>query len=418
MITVRFLLPFLVLLTLPLFASAQSCCQYRKKDGQAAFDKGQYQTAINEWTKGKNDCSDAAKCPELDQLIQKARARIKAQNDEAARKQKQTELEKKRREEAAKDDAAFDFATEVGTKEAYEAYLRRYPKGRHAAKARAKIAPPPVKTEPAKKETPENKPPPALDNFIRIIGGTFRMGDLFDEGESDEKPVREVTLSDFYLSPYEVTFDEYDAFCTATGITKPSDQNWGREKRPAINVSWNDAVAYCNWLSGQRGLQKVYTINGAEVSANWNANGYRLPTEAEWEYAARQGGKKVRFGNGKDMADPTAINFDGSAGGKKDYSIAGEYRAKTVPVGSLNSPNAIGLHDMSGNVWEWCWDWFGTYPSSAENNPKGPDSGSLRVVRGGSWFGNPAYVRCASRSGNSPGGRFRYLGFRLARAVR
>ncbi len=256
------------------------------------------------------------------------------------------------------------------------------------------------------------------DNFILIPGGTFQMGDLFDEGDSDEKPVRDVTVSDFYLSPYEVTFDEYDAFCTATGITKPSDQNWGREKRPVINVNWNDAIAYCNWLSDQRGLQKIYTINGANVSANWNANGYRLPTEAEWEYAARQGGKKVRFGNGKDIADPKAINFNGGESYKKTYSVIGEYRAKTVPVGSLNSPNALGLHDMSGNVWEWCWDWKATYPSTAETNPKGPDSGSRRVFRGRSWYGSPDFVRCANRDSNSPDVRGSDLGFRLARAVR
>jgi len=263
----------------------------------------------------------------------------------------------------------------------------------------------------------ETAHPDVSDNFIRITGGVFKMGDPFNEGDSDEKPVREVTLSDFYLSAYEVTFDEYDAFCTATGSTKPSDSDWGRGKRPAINVSWNDAVAYCNWLSEQRGLQKVYTINGANVTANWNASGYRLPTEAEWEYAARQGGEKVRFGNGKDIADPKEINFDGSAGGKKDYSAVGEYRSKTVPVGSLNSPNALGLHDMSGNVWEWCWDWYGTYPSTAETNPKGPDSGSSRVIRGGSWFLNPANVRCAYRGLNSPDRRVGNLGFRLARAV-
>jgi len=259
---------------------------------------------------------------------------------------------------------------------------------------------------------------PASDNFIRISGGTFQMGDLFDEGDSDEKPVRNVTLSDFYLSAYEVTFDEYDAFCTATGNRKPSDFDWGRGKRPVINVSWNDAVAYCNWLSEQRGLQKIYSISGTNVTANWNANGYRLPTEAEWEYAARQGGKKVRFGNGKDITDPKAINFNGSESYKQPYSIAGEYRAKTIPVGSLNSPNALGLHDMSGNVREWCWDWKATYPSTSETNPKGPDSLSHRVMRGGAWHDGPAFVRCADRYDRTPGIRSASLGFRLARAVR
>lgn len=376
------------MLALPAIANAQSCCQIRKNKGQKAYDKGDYQTAIYQWEKGTK-CPDAAECPDLARLLNKA-----------------------------EDDDAWKTARGKNTKAAYQEYLKKYPKGRHATEAKAKIAPPPIKPKPAEKETPAKKPQPAPDNFIRITGGTFRMGDLFDEGDSNEKPVRDVTLSDYYLSPHEVTFDEYDAFCTATGTTKPSDQTWGRGKRPVINVSWNDAVAYCNWLSEQRGLQKVYAINGTEVSANWNANGYRLPTEAEWEYAARQGGKKLRFGNGKDMADPKEINFDGSAGGKKDYSIAGEYRSKTVPVGSLNSPNSLGLHDMSGNVWEWCWDCYAAYPADAQTNPKGPDSGSKRVGRGGSWFGLPAYVRCAFRNSSTSGRQGEDLGFRLARAVR
>lgn len=418
MITVRFLLPCLVLLSLSLFASAQSCCQYRKDDGQAAFDKGDYKTAISEWSQGIANCSDAAKCPDLARLLNKA-----------------------------KDDDAWKTATSANTKAAYRKYLEKYPNGRHAADARKKIAPPPppVNTTPPKKDPP--KPKPAPDNFIRITGGTFQMGDLFDEGESDEKPVREVTLSDFYLSKFELTLGEFRQFIAATNYETDADKDGGSyiwngstwektagvnwkcdtagkvrpdadSNHPVIHVSWNDAVAYCNWLSEQRGLQKVYSISSTNVTANWNANGYRLPTEAEWEYAARQGGKKVRFGNGKDIADPQAINFAGSESYKKPYSIAGEYRSKTVPVGSLNSPNALSLHDMSGNVWEWCWDLYGTYPAGAETNPKGPDSGSGRVGRCGSWFSSPASVRCAFRVSDTPDDRYCDLGFRLARAVR
>jgi formylglycine-generating enzyme required for sulfatase activity len=280
----------------------------------------------------------------------------------------------------------------------------------------ALVSVPPVKDQ----QTTRPSATTAPDNFVRILGGTFQMGDQYGEGDDDEKPVHTVEVSTFYLSPTEVTFAEYDAFCTATGRDKPSDSGWGRDQRPAINVSWCDAVEYANWLSTKNGLQTVYSGNCDNIRANWEANGYRLPTEAEWEYAARQGGQKVRFGNGKDIADPAEINFDASADYKKSYSRVGTYRRQTVPVGSLNSPNSLGLHDMSGNVYEWCWDWFDSdyYKNSPRNNPQGPTSGSDRVKRGGSWIYYPAYVRCAIRYYVSPGFRYYFIGFRLARAGR
>ena len=254
---------------------------------------------------------------------------------------------------------------------------------------------------------------PAPDFMILVQGGTFDMGDVLGDG-GDEKPVHSVTLSSFYLGKTEVTFDEYDAYCTAVNKGKPSDEGWGRGKRPVINVSWLDAVAYCNWLSEKQGLTKVYTINGNNVTANWNAKGYRLPTEAEWEYVARQRGQNVRFGNGKDMADPAEINFDGSAAYKEPYSLTGEYRRKTTPAGSFKA-NSLGLHDMSGNVWEWCWDWYGDYSAGVQTDPRGPNSGSSRVRRGGSWLYDPLYARVAYRNDDTPGNRVSFTGFRLAR---
>ncbi len=260
--------------------------------------------------------------------------------------------------------------------------------------------------------------PTVPDDFVLVKGGNFQMGDQFGDGGTDEKPVHSVTVSDFYMGIYEVTFEEFDAFCAATGKTKPSDEDWGRGKRPIINVNWYDAIAYCNWRSKKEGLQEVYTTNGNEVKANWAANGYRLPTEAEWEYAARSQGKKVRFGNGQDIARASEINFNASASYKKDYSETGTYRGKTVEVGSLNSPNALGLHDMSGNVWEWCWDWYGdTYYGESANssNPRGPASGNYRVVRGGSWNYIPYYCRAANRVWFNPLDRYNVIGIRLVR---
>jgi formylglycine-generating enzyme required for sulfatase activity len=343
-----------------------SCCQIAKNRGQQAFDRKDYTTAISHWIKGKE-------CPDLDALIKKAL----------------DEQQKLKTADVKKHITEIDKAAQ----------------------------PTPAAT------TPSSANPTAPAGFAFIKGGTFDMGCTSEQKdcESVEKPVTRVTVSDFYLGKYEVTFDEYDAFCNATGRDKPSDHGRGRGQRPVINVSWNDAIAYCNWRSEKEGLTKVYTISGDKVTANWNANGYRLPTEAEWEYAARSGGKAVLFGNGENVADPKEINFNASTNYKKPYSVAGEYRQKTVPVGSLNSPNALGLHDMSGNVWEWCWDWFDIDHYAKSNNsrdPRGPDSGSYRVYRGGSWLGYPVLARIAFRIGDPPGYRYSDLGFRLARAVR
>ena len=255
--------------------------------------------------------------------------------------------------------------------------------------------------------------------MVPVPGGSFQMGDVM--GDTDKKsyelPIHTVRLDAFEIGRYEVTFAEYDLFCEATKREKPDDENWGRNNRPIINVRWEDAVAYCDWLSVQHGFQPVYNNIKRDGSPllDWNANGYRLPTEAEWEYAARGGGKKVRFGNGKDIANPVEINFNGSKNYQQKYSIVGEYRAKTVPVGSLKSPNALGLHDMSGNVLEWCWDYYAKYSGKPESNPQGPSYGVNRVYRGGSWLYDPIDVRVADRYHVTPDSRSNCIGFRLAR---
>ncbi|MDX1941750.1 MAG: SUMF1/EgtB/PvdO family nonheme iron enzyme [Saprospiraceae bacterium] len=279
--------------------------------------------------------------------------------------------------------------------------------------------------------TVEPPQPIIPDDFVFVKGGTYQMGDQFGEGGDNEKTVHSVTVSDFYMGMYELTFEEYDAFCSVTGREKPSDSGWGRGKRPIINVSWYDAIEYCNWRSRQEGLQEAYTIDKSRkdanntssyddvrwtVTCNWAANGYRLPTEAEWEYAVRGSGKKVRFGNGQDIARASQINFNASADYKKDYSESGTYRGKTVEVGSLNSSNALGLHDLSGNVWEWCWDWYAPYsPDGGLSDPRGALSGSYRVGRGGPWNYGPADCRAANRSKIRPLSRDFNLGFRLVR---
>ncbi|GAB5552846.1 MAG: hypothetical protein Sapg2KO_24370 [Saprospiraceae bacterium] len=250
--------------------------------------------------------------------------------------------------------------------------------------------------------------PDYSDDLVFVQGGTFEMGDQFGDGTEYEKPVHSVTLSDFYISDHEVTFAEYDEYCQAEGIEVPDDSGWGRGNRPVINVTWNEVVKFCNWRSEQAGLQKVYTIapKGNTVTADWDANGYRLPTEAEWEYAARSRGRKEKYAGTSELDS------------LRQYA---HYRTTSTAVVRSYRPNALGLYDMSGNVFEWCWDWYGRdYYAGSNNsrNPRGLAQGSYRVNRGGSWRDGPRYCRAAYRSTVGPTIRDRYLGFRLASSSR
>lgn len=221
--------------------------------------------------------------------------------------------------------------------------------------------------------------------FVFVKGGTFEMGDIFGDGLIDEKPVHTVTLSDFYMSKYEVTFAQYDAYCNAAGASKPDDKGWNRGNLPVINVSWNEAVAFCQWLSQKTGERA------------------RLPTEAEWEYAARSGGKREKWAGVTDQSDLGDYAWYDSNGGNRIHSV-GQKR-----------PNGLGLYDMTGNVWEWCGDWYGFYSGGPQINPPGPSSGIYRVTRGGSWVNSTGSLRCSTRSNNRPGDFYYNFGFRICR---
>ncbi len=432
----RLLFPILFLALSQSAIAQQSCCEIKKNAGQTAYNKGDYALAIKKWTEAKG-CSEAS-CADFNALIFKAqqkqaaavRAKELRQQQERDAEAARIEREKQAAAARAADDGYWEALKDGDTADC-DKYLRKYPSGRHAGEARRrKEALAPASQVPITIVENTAKIP---DNMVRVRGGTFTIGDMYAEGSSDELPTHSVTVDDFLMGKTEVTFDEFDAFCNATGREKPSDRSWGRGTRPVIYVDWYDAVEYCNWLSQRQGLNVAYTIDKTRkdpnnsntsdtkkwmVTTNWNVNGYRLPTEAEWEYAARATGKKVRFGNGKDIADPAQINFDASASNKKDYSVVGEYRSKTVPVDEIaGAANNLGLRHMSGNVWEWCGDWYDEkyYNSSPSKDPKGADSGKYRVLRGGSWSSDPKFVRCAYRGRDDPSSRNVNIGFRVAR---
>lgn len=244
-----------------------------------------------------------------------------------------------------------------------------------------------------KKKSGEETTPsgPTSENieWVRISEGSFKMGDNFNEGDLDEIPFHTVHLDTYYISKYEVTFSQYDEFCNATGRSKPGDEGWGRGARPVINVSWDDAKAFCDWLSSKTG------------------ENIHLPTEAQWEKASR-GTDMRRYPWGDSSPTSSLANYKNSVG-------------KTMPVGSYPSGvSPYGIHDMAGNVWEYCSDWYDSnyYRISPGSNPQGPLSGTLRVVHGGSWINYKGDLRCAARSQIFPTSRGNSMGFRLCKEMR
>ncbi len=228
-----------------------------------------------------------------------------------------------------------------------------------------------------------------------------------------------LSLSPFLMDQYEVTFAQFDAFCTATGREKPDDEGWGRGNRPVIHVDWYDAIEYCNWRSAKEGLQLVYTIDKTRedpnnknvhdnkrwlVSCNWNVNGYRLPTETEWKYAA--GGGKTK---------PDKWSGTNAVSTLSRYANYNKQVGKTTAVGTY-LPSQLGLYDMNGNIIEWCWDWHGNPPDSREKNPTGPSQGQIRVLCGGSWlYTNISATSVKSQDGIKPDRKNDFIGFRCVR---
>lgn len=341
----------------------------------------------------------------LEKLIGKCKEEIIA--IEAGERKKQQAVAE------AVDNAEWQIAEEADTEAAYRKYLSKNPEGLHDAAAKAKLdafekkraaalvaekeAERKAKEEAEKKkkeeaeskrrkaeEAEKKKNNPFADLMLHIKGGSFDMGDTFGDGYDSEKPVHRVAVKDFYLCKYPVTQAQWKA------VMGDNPSYFKGDDLPVENVSWDDAQAFIKKLNEKTGKR------------------YRLPSEAEWEYAARGGEKSKNFKYaGSDNLDEVAWH-GGSSG------------SKTHPVGQ-KKPNELGLFDMSGNVWEWCEDWYDAtfYKKCAAKatveNPKNDEKGSDRVLRGGSWFSvNPRICRVADRYDVYPGARYDDIGFRLA----
>jgi uncharacterized repeat protein (TIGR02543 family) len=247
-------------------------------------------------------------------------------------------------------------------------------------------------------------------NMVLVEGGTFTMGSPVDEAgrvAAREGPQHLVTVSSFYMGVHEVSQKEY---YDTMGSWPRSESGYGvGDDFPAYYVTWYDALNYCNALSLSKGLTPAYTVDGTTVTWNRSATGYRLPTEAEWEYACRAG-TITPFNTGDNITTGQA-NYKGTS--PYNGNPAGEYRNRMTVIGSF-APNDWGLYDMHGNVWEWCWDWFGNYPSEAQNNPETAYSGIVaRVLRGGSYYETGEHLRSAWRVNPAPTLVDPELGFRL-----
>ena len=275
--------------------------------------------------------------------------------------------------------------------------------------------------------------PTVPEGMALIPAGSFQMGDNLGGGWSGEVPVHTVYVSAFYMDKTEVTWakwQEVRTWAAAHGYDIGSVGAGKADNHPVHSVSWHDCVKWLNARSQKEGLTPCYTVGGATYKTgnsvpdcNWSAGGYRLPTEAEWEKAARGGLSGRRFPWGDTIQHARANYYSDSSysydtsptrGCHPSYAAGGS--PYTSPAGAFEA-NGYGLYDMSGNVWEWCWDWYGSayYSSSPSSDPRGPSSGSDRVIRGGSWDVNASGCRSSYRGDLTPTSRYYVLGFRPVR---
>lgn len=232
--------------------------------------------------------------------------------------------------------------------------------------------------------------------MIAVEGGTFKMGST--SGYDDEKPIHKVTLSDYSIGKYEVTVGQYKKFCKETGYKFPGKpkktwydehdmiRDWAwRDNNPIVNVTWYDAIAYCEWLSKETG------------------ENYTLPTEAQWEFAAKGG----NLSKGYKFSGSNSIN-------SVAWYDETTYERGTKPVGQ-KTPNELGIYDMSGNAFEWCLDIYGKYSGKSSKNPQGAKKGQYKTIRGGGWYYVEEFCKVTQRDSPKPNlAKFNY-GFRVVK---
>ncbi len=291
---------------------------------------------------------------------------------------------------ALEEEEAWQEAQERDTLLSYRRYLKYYRNGKYAEEANKRRKA--LKAGKATKKEPTPDPPkppnpittPSLVEMLFVKGGTFQMG---SNDYDSEKPIHPVTVQDFWVGKYPITFEQYDQFCVATKKDKPDDEGWGRGNRPVIHVNWHDALEFCQWLSEKEGQP------------------YRLLSEAEWEYAARGSQKSQGFEYaGSNKLDEVGWYNKNSNG-------------QTHPVGE-KKPNELGIYDMSGNVWEWCQDvWHDNYEGAPKDGSAWMQGGEgdRRVVRGGSWHYVDYDCRVSFRLRGVAISRVVITGFRLSR---
>jgi formylglycine-generating enzyme len=341
---------FMVFLAIsaPQMINAQ-CYNAAREEGIESYNDKNYERALLCFETAR-DCPDVPASNDLNSWIAWSKSLLRAQNEKEV----------------------FENVVESNTLSAYIDYLESYPDGGYNDLIYNRLP------EVLKKEM----------GWVNIPSGTFLMGSPLSEPMRDTFEIQhKVTLNAFKMTEYEITFTQYDLFCKATGRKKPDDNGWGRGDRPVINVNWEDAKSFAEWLD------------------------CRLPTEAEWEYACRAG-TTTAFSTGNNLTTSQA-NYNGNY--PYNNNAKGVYREKTLPEGNF-APNAWGLYDMHGNAWEWCSDWCtdyrGAFPLS-EQAPPWLGRDGFRICRGGSWDMEAQYCRSSYRDYDYKYRQNYRIGFRL-----